>query len=164
MVEYKEIPGFPGYYVFRDGRVTDFQRDIKPYFERKGYLRLSLRRGGKQFKVLHHRVIAEAFVPNPDNKPFVNHKNGDKADNRPENLEWSTSKENTKHGYENGLIIRGGGQGSASKLTKEEVVDIKQLIHVGNSNVEIANLFGVSPDAISKIKCGKTWKHVNPLL
>lgn len=67
------------------------------------YRSAKIRKGGKQKTRLVHRMVAEAFVPNPDNKPQVNHKNGDKLDNRAENLEWVTPGENTRHAHKLGL-------------------------------------------------------------
>lgn len=68
------------------------------------YFSVSAMVGGKQKNFLVHRLIAEAFVPNPENKAEVNHKDGNGHNNHAENLEWATRKENTIHAYENGLI------------------------------------------------------------
>ena len=69
-----------------------------------GYRTYSLRKDGVQSQHLGHRLIAETFIPNLENKPQVNHKDGNKANNAVSNLEWVTRSENSKHAYVNGLI------------------------------------------------------------
>ena len=76
---------------------------LTPHINPKGYLRLQLSCDGSPKSFLVHRLVAESFIPNPDNKPEVNHINGNKKDNRVSNLEWSTSSENQKHAYDTGL-------------------------------------------------------------
>jgi len=76
---------------------------MKPEVDTHGYLRLRLKRKKLRFRI--HRLVAAAFIPNPENKPSINHKNGDKQDNRVENLEWCTTDENNK--YNETLIIQG---------------------------------------------------------
>ena len=72
---------------------------LKPKRQRNGYLKVRI--GSKEMRV--HRLVALAFIPNPMNKPDVNHIDGNKENNRVENLEWVTKSENMKHAYENGL-------------------------------------------------------------
>jgi hypothetical protein len=93
--------------VTRDGRVRAWHNSWKRYVEKKprydkdGYKIISTRRDdGRSTTVRVHRLIAEAYIPNPENKPVVNHKNGIKDDNQVENLEWVTVSENTQHGYD----------------------------------------------------------------
>ena len=81
---------------------------MKPYIVKgkrtKGYYRVELRKKGKRFYLLVHRLVAENFIPNFDNKLQVNHINGNRFDNRVENLEWCTQSYNIKHAYESGLM------------------------------------------------------------
>lgn len=100
------IIGYPGYYITDSGEIysRNYRRTgrIKKLSQVKrpdGYLKVALFRDRSYTNVLVHRIIAETFIPNPDNKPFVNHKNGIRHDNRIENLEWCTNAENVKHGY-----------------------------------------------------------------
>lgn len=83
------------------GRVIGaYGKILHPVPNYKGYLRIKFYdKNGKYRSSVVHRLVAEAFIPNPDNKPQVNHKNGNKADNRVENLEWVTPSENMLHSY-----------------------------------------------------------------
>lgn len=71
--------------------------------DNKGYLRVRLYIEGRRPTIKVHRAVAKAFIPNPENKPEVNHKDGNKENNRVDNLEWSTPGENTAHAYNTGL-------------------------------------------------------------
>lgn len=90
--------------VRRNGNVYHWkERILTPQIEKNGYIRFILSKNGKMERVLIHRVVAEAFIDNIENKPQVNHKNGNKEDNRVVNLEWVTAQENTLHSLKNGL-------------------------------------------------------------
>ena len=80
---------------------------LKQQDERHGYKRMRLTKENRKFCKLVHRMVAEAFIPNPSGKPCVNHINGNKTDNRVENLEWVTYSENYLHAVNHGLIDKG---------------------------------------------------------
>ena len=87
-----------------------FTRLFKQTKVNNGYLKITTSINGKQKGISSHRIIAICWIKNPLNKPQVNHINGDKTDNRVENLEWNTAKENTNHALDNGLQIRHKGE------------------------------------------------------
>jgi len=103
--EWREVPGFPGYHATMNGIVIGKSRKaMKGYKDKKGYIRVCVRRpGGKWIPVLAHRIIAITFLPNPENKPCVNHKDGNKENNHVDNLEWCTVAENNQHAHATGL-------------------------------------------------------------
>lgn len=135
-------------------------RVLKPNTERCGYLQVALYRPGEKHKFLKvHRLVASAFLPNPQHKEQVNHKNGIRDDNRLENLEWCTCSENHRHAF---AVL--GKQPSRAmlgkphpkrKLSKEQ---IEQIIQDGRSQITIAKEYGVSQQTISNIKTGKLYK------
>jgi hypothetical protein len=107
--QWKAVADSNGEYSISDhGRVKSYkggmERILKPSLTREfGYFRIAIRINDKIKTIRVHRLVAEAFLPNPDNKPQVNHKDGNKLNNHVSNLEWSTSKENLQHAWENGM-------------------------------------------------------------
>ena len=103
---WKDIEGFSGYQISNKGNVISFRKK-KPKLmalylnpNNKGYSQVFLRGDdGKSKLVYVHRLVAKAHIPNPENKPCINHKNGIKSDNRISNLEWVTYSENELHSY-----------------------------------------------------------------
>jgi len=100
-----ETASFYDYLVYEDGRVWSNKRHLflKPDVQKLGYLQVTLFINGvsKRYKV--HRLVALCFIPNPDNLPQINHKDGNKQNNHVSNLEWCTAYHNNKHARENGL-------------------------------------------------------------
>ena len=109
MEEWKSIDGFEGFYeVSNFGNVRSLNyhnwgivKNLTPTIDRYGYERVCLCKNGKQFNRLVHRMVATAFIGNPDNLPQINHLNEIKTDNRAENLEWCSAKDNVNHGTRN---------------------------------------------------------------
>lgn len=94
-----------GFTYYRDGRIAQFSQTIlKSALNRKGYERVYLSKGSKKTTITVHRLVAEAFIPNPENKKTVNHIDCNKLNNKAENLEWQTNTENMRHAFANGVF------------------------------------------------------------
>ncbi len=103
----KTIKGYEDYTITRDGTLVSHKggnhKYIKPDITSKGYKKVSIWNNGKRSRVYIHRLVAISYISNPLCKRQVNHINGNKTDNRVENLEWVTNLENMKHAYVTGL-------------------------------------------------------------
>jgi hypothetical protein len=131
------------------------------YKNKKGYMVINLTSDDKNIKrknTLIHRLVAEAFIPNPRNYPYINHKDGDKANNNVNNLEWCNNSMNQLHAFANGLQ-KGGCDHNNSKLKYEDVLFIKKN-HTKFKQIELANMFNISRKAIYQILKGITYKNV----
>lgn len=147
------------YEITEDGRIINKKwgnREVKPQPNGKGYLRVHI--AGKMYFV--HRLVAEKYIPNPDNKPQVNHKDGNKLNNRADNLEWVTNRENRKHAVGMGLHIHGENCPWA-KLTQKAVDFIRS--DEKHSTKELSEIFGVSQSLIKAIKKRRAWKTVEKI-
>lgn len=140
---------------------------IKPELNSHGYHQLSLTTKGKRQRIYVHRIVALTFLHKPHGKDYVNHKNSNRIDNRVENLEWCTPKENVHHAIRNGRMnkpgqhrLRGEAHGM-SKLKEKDVKEIRQLFNDGIPRKEIYQKFrNVSKDMIGRIINNKNWKHI----
>jgi len=126
--------------------------------DKYGYRCVSLRHMAQNLSTTVHRLVAQAFIDNPDGKSQVNHKNGDKLDNRVENLEWATSFENMQHAVAN--LNRHGERMKSSKIKDADVVDIRFLLGHGVAQADVARAFGVSRKTIHSLQHGRTWSRV----
>lgn len=167
---WSRIIDFPDYAVSGEGqvmRVTPAQgtapgRLLKPNFDTNGYPFVALCRGGKIVRrVSVHRLMAMHLLPNPENKPQVNHKDGVKAHNVLTNLEWSTSAENCQHAVDTGLRTAAKGEmNGRAKLSLEKAKAIRGLYASGESCVQIARKFGVTRQTIWHVCHRRSWNSV----
>jgi len=158
---FKKVKGYEDHYeISNKGRVrgTSYKgtKILNPAITKNGYLNVVF--CVKQIKVhkLVHRLVAEAFIENNNNLEQVNHINGNKQDNRVENLEWCTQEYNNFHAYNTNLLNRYEDRPEA-KLTKELVLKIPELIKQGATTDDLKNLFNVSRRCIDNIFEGKNW-------
>ena len=136
-------------------------RNIKYSKSKKGYIQVSLNKNCIKFNTSVHRVMAIAFLNNPFNKPQINHINGIKDDNRLENLEWCTNKENQLHAIRNNLIHPNYGENHhMSKIPNSHIAGIREEIKNGKPMRIIAERYSMSITAISNIKNRKTYINI----
>jgi hypothetical protein len=121
---------------------------------------INLRASGKRYTVFVHRLVALAYLPNPTNAPFVNHKDFNRENNHVNNLEWVTAKQNINYSLENGRLPR-GETSYLSKLTDEKVKQIRELRKTQNvSLTQLAKQFEVCFQCIHHVVTNKTWRHL----
>lgn len=136
------------------------QQIKKPYIIHNGYLAVQLNIEGKRKGYLIHRLIAEYFIPNPKNKPFINHIDSNRLNNVLSNLEWCTHQENVIHSYKQGFSSNTGSKNGFSKLNEELVKEIRKRHSLGETNKQIAKNIGVSENCIQQVTKRINWKHV----
>jgi hypothetical protein len=177
--EWRDINDFNGYEVSNLGNVRGKDRlrkgkhglrlingqPMKLVFNKKGYPEVRFRKEGTHTRLVH-RLVANAFVPNHDNKLQVNHIDGNKLNNRANNLEWVTNSENQLHAYRLGLQpSRAGENNSKAKITDKNVTLLKQLYNSGKSIIEVSKIMNVSLASARQIIYGVSWKcNTTPII
>jgi len=124
-----------------------------------GYITVRLSKNGKVKKVLVHRLVAQAFTHTVENKPYITHIDGDRQNNIVANLKWTNASESTNQALKTGAKIppRGEDNGHA-KLTKTDVLEIRQLCEQELTQKEICEIYGVDQTQVSRINTRKTWR------
>ena len=161
------ISGEQGYFICKSGKVLSClstkPRILKPKIDGKKYAFVNLGRGNNCYRNKKiHRLVAEAFIPNPENKPQINHIDGNKANNNVKNLEWATQSENIRHAFLLGLNKpQKGSQQAQSKLNESDVLSIRQIYESGGATKkQLATKYGVSDTLIHYIIIRRNWKHI----
>lgn len=164
---WKDIEGYNNLYkglyqVSNMGRVRRM-KILKPHFNSSGYYIVSLVNNKKAKTCRIHRLVARAFIPNPENKPEVNHISGMKTDNTVDNLEWCTGKENSLHAVNIGLTPCGANNYRA-KFTNEQIKQIRKEYVPHDRDFGAAALskkYHVEKSTIYKIIHHKTYKNID---
>jgi hypothetical protein len=162
---WKDIPEWEGLYqVSNLGRVKSLRKRIilKPLKLRKGYLGVEFRESNKRKHFRVHRLVALVFIPNPENKPEVNHKDGIKSNNHVDNLEWCTASENVQHAYDTGLKKPNIGEiNGRSKLTEQQAIEIRNKITGKRGEISrLAREYGVHHKTIIRLLNRVSWTHI----
>ena len=143
---------YEGYFINAKGDVFSIYKNkiISQTISKKGYLRVSIKINGKWNTYITHRLLAETFIPNPNNLPQVNHKNGIKKDNSLENLEWISCKDNIRHAINNGLF----NNNSAHESLKKKIID-SNTKHIYESINYASKIVGIKPKTLSAMLNGQ---------
>lgn len=175
--EWRDIEGYEGWYqVSNEGRVRSLDRNIidgrkmkgkllKQYADEQGYKRVRLCREGKHHNKQVHRLVANAFIPNPFNFPVINHIDENSGNNNVENLEWCTVKYNVNYGHraERYAAKTRGELHYSHKLTEEDVINIRKEYKRGVRGFGTESLgkkYGVHRMTIKALLKGESWKHI----
>lgn len=176
MEQWKKIDGYEYYFVSNLGNVKSESRFITKKDGTKQFVKGVLMKkfktncnyfvvglvdlNGYQKRHLVHRLVLIAFHGLHESKNQVNHINGDKSDNRLENLEWVNCSENQKHAHSIGLKSQKGENHTQSRLTSKDILEIRELLNKGVKQKIIAEKYGVIRSYISEIKTRRRWNHI----
>lgn len=169
------VPGYVGIYeISEQGNLRSVDRsvhcssgEIRKYrgktltitMDKKGYATVSLNYMNERKLFFVHRLLAMAFIPNPNGKPHINHKDGNCRNNSLDNLEWCTHRENMEHAAAN-LLTSVGSKHGMSILDESDIPEIRSRYEKGEKPSSIASSFGVSKGAIGHIVKRTSWRHV----
>lgn len=161
-----KVKSLPRTILRKDGKKLQIKEQIlKGSKDTKGYIQVELKKDGKRNIKVIHRLVANAFISNKDNKEQVNHIDGNKENNCISNLEWVTCQENIQHAWKNNLNVANYGEKHPNhKLTEEQVKYIKENYKPRDKEYgarALARKFNVSTGPIQNILSGKGWKSIN---
>lgn len=162
---WKDVVGFEGMYSISEyGNIRSSYKSkkiLKPKTDKDGYFGVALFKNGKHHHLRVHRLVAQAFLENPENLPIVNHKDLDVQNNHYSNLEWCTATHNTKHYYENRDSKR-----VLSSLSNEELISLVEQYKSGKSHKELKSIFNLDcrADSISEVVTGRRFSEITGIV
>ncbi len=152
------VPSNPRLFVSDEGAVLVYGiREQKQYMDSDGYRCFDLRVDGKKKRIRVHRLVAEVYCAGYALGMCVNHLDGNKLNNRAENLEWTTLSRNTHHAHATGLNKQRGASNGNSKLSAKDVSNIRYRIANGDVLSQIARDYSITRTTVCDIKSGKRW-------
>ena len=176
--EWKDIIGYEGLYqVSNLGRVKSINRvvyynDGRKFNYSSKILKVNINKRNYNNNIVHlykngirkaipvHRLVATSFIVNNDNLPEVNHIDGNRNNNKVENLEWSSRKDNMKHAFDNGLINNIGINHGNNIYAESQIIEVKKLLLLKLPHKQIEEITGVKKGTIEQISRNKQWKHI----
>lgn len=161
-MEWRDVPNYEGIYkVSSDGKVMSANGIRKAEMSQTGYWRISLWNKGKEKHFFIHRLVAMAFIPNPNNYDLVNHIDGNKLNNNVENLEWCNLSQNVQHAYRTGLV-----HPATTKVIQytKDFVKVKEWNSIREACEELklnhANIVTVCGQKTNRRQCGGfIWRY-----
>lgn len=156
--KWRKVPNYLGYEASTFGEIRRRGKILTTEISKLGYCRKYLK--DLKINLLIHRAVALAFIPNPENKLQVNHKDGNKQNNYVPNLEWVTPSENMKHSFSIGRKIIYGQDAGRSKLTNIQVGIIREALKHNHTQKKIAKYFRLDASTISRINTGDNWSRI----
>lgn len=170
-----QIENYENYSATSDGKIFSTGRvagrsgkgfstkvnELKQSLNATGYHMVTMYNSTEQRTRYVHRLVAAAYLPNPDNLPQVNHIDGNKSNNSITNLEWCTIQHNNQHALATGLRVAAKGEdNSMAKLSEAEAIEIIHYLLEGLSNIEIASIYELHDRYVSLIRGKKRWKYL----
>lgn len=160
---FKDIPGFEDYSVSKCGKVKSNRRGklLSVVNRKDGYQEVGIRKEKVKYVVMVHRLVAMTYLPNPENKPCVNHKDSVRDNNHVDNLEWCTQKENLEHASRKGRLIGKRGETNYGAVMDNETChEICKAMQDGAKLSDLSRKYSINIKTLSNIKNGKRWLDI----
>lgn len=160
----KIIESYPNYSVDTEGRIFNnvTGKEKAQFVNRDGYKVVDMYKDNKATRKTVHRFVALAFIPNPENKPCVNHIDGNKQNNKLENLERNTYSENMRHAFDTELLVREKGEKVHNAVfTDDQIHEVCKMMQEGYRSIDIRKKLSVPKYLLCNIRHKGSWSHIS---